>query len=135
MDFNLTLGQIKPFVYADEYQYVLDKHGLKDRSQQKITMFQIMGQLSSWCIGRLLIRNGYPMSGIRVINQFTAISKIGDDYSICEIGCGFDCYLPYNERRDYLIKQMLKEEDSAREEVSLENALYIEKLVLETLSG
>jgi len=133
MNFDLTLGQVKPYVYEDDYQYILDKHGLKDKEKQKITFFQILGQLSSWCVARLLIRNGYPTTGVRVVRKFTNITKTDDGYSICEIGCGFDCYLPYDERRDYLIKQMMKEEDDARVRVSGESPIEEAADIFETV--
>jgi hypothetical protein len=110
-DFPLTFGDIA-YLKQDTRDYIVSACKIKDKPTQKLSFLQILSKLDSYEAALVLFTNGWRYSAFCIIESFV---NFGPDDLYCDVGSGFDCYLPFNERRDYLIKQWMKDEQGQKQ--------------------
>ena len=112
MDFSLTMGDI---AYLDQStrDYIVSACKVKDKPTQKITFLQILSKLDSYEAALVAHMNGRDHTANCIVQSY--VNFLPNDL-YCDEGSGFDCYLPFNERRDYRIKQWLKYEQGQKQE-------------------
>ena len=78
------------------------------KDSQKFTFFQILKCVDTLEAATILEKIGNRLDvGLRII-LFWNIRILPDGIYADNVS-GFDCYLPFNEQRDYMIKQWMKE--------------------------
>lgn len=110
-DFNITFEDVKTLVTSDNVEYIKEKLKVKNKEPSQVSFFQILSCLDLIDVFRILARNptykiAADIIGYEIVTQHMN-SKTG---FITE--SNFDCYLPFDERRDYKIKHLLKSIDN-----------------------
>ena len=106
--FNITFDELQKTVCENNILYIKEKLNIKKKLPKHIYFFQIISCLDLVEITLILRDNGFPLTAIKCFE-----SVLESDGMIVE--SNFDCYLPYDQKRDYLIKDLMKKEDSLRE--------------------
>lgn len=82
--------------------YVLEINGFKKSKAPNVNLFEVMKRLDVFDIVKLLRAVDNPYADVvkeYYIHQYSSGIGVSGD---------FDCYLPFDQKRDYIIKQILK---------------------------
>lgn len=82
--------------------YVMEIEGFA-KSKAPVSLFEIMKRLDVLDITCFLFAAGKDAEALTVAEFY--IADLGDMYCCWD---GFDCYMPFDKKRDYVIKQILK---------------------------
>lgn len=89
-------------INSPNLSYVEEINGFK-KSKNDVNLHEVMKRLDIFDIIALL-------DAMNEIDKAKILFNIFCDYAGC-LWDGFDCYLEYNFKRDYIIKKVLKDED------------------------
>ena len=106
----LTMGEIERLVSVDTLAYIKESLKLKKyKPTQKIQFLQILSKLDSFEAAVILNYLGYKPVALMIIDMYlTGLCIINNQIQYADHQ-GMECYLPYNERRDFIIKKLMKE--------------------------
>lgn len=107
---DLKIGRVKQLVSKDSFKYILDSLNIKKYNEDtNIQFFQILPRIDSLEACLILSELGYPDIAKKIFEEYITNFSIKDGIMNYADHQGMDCYLPYNEKRDYKIKKLLKE--------------------------
>ncbi len=102
---TVTLERAKFFQImktSPNLDYVREIKGF-DKSQAPVSLYEVMKRLDVLDVVCFLFAAGKDAEALTVAEFY--ISDLGDSYCCWD---GFDCYLPFDQKRDYVIKQIIK---------------------------